>query len=360
MQTVEGVDPDLVRTIVEDVNVVVDVSADLLGPDLTETVDTLDGALQVEGSRVGYDGDVDVHRTCTLVLSEQLDWPRARVRPRMRLTSDAGSFEVTLGTFRLGTPTRQAGRDWTVTGYDLTSLLRTEHGETYEVPEGAAYVTAAETLAASRGATMQVSAAGETRMLPRPRWWSLDIPTLQSLAELLEEGGFTAPYADPWGTLRSGLLIPAADRGVEWTYDADHPRTTVGEDGEYDDGTGEIPNRIVGVTDSPLSWAAVEGDGQHTIVDQPSIDRTGETRTVVVRIEASDQTVLVQRTAEEFARRRRPVGEVRMSVAVNPLHFHEDIVQAKNSELDVDLKALVTRFSLPFDGSDMTLTARST
>lgn len=355
MRWPDGISRDTVRRIVSDVAVEVDVTAMLLDRDLQPVRDLTD-VLDPEGSRVVYDADLDVDTSCTLILADRLDWPQARVRLAMSLTSPSGSLSVGVGTFRLGHPTQRAGQDWEVTGYDPTSQLTYGHGTTVEAQQGEQYIARARQIALARGLDLQVAGSGDTRTLPRDRWWPLDTPTYTILADLLVEGGFTPPWCDSAGRLRTELDRPLSEAAIEHTYDADDDRTTVAEDRELDEGLDDIPNRLVAITDSPLAWAAVEGDGMVTLDDTADQDRTGEVRPQVVRLEASDQQVLASRARIEFDRLRRPGWTVELSSAPHPLHDRRDVVRVVDGELGIDRRGVVTGWTLPLDGSDVQVT----
>lgn len=356
MQTVPGWEAAETRRLVAADNVQTSVRVLLLDRDLT-AIDDLTGAVDLDGSEDRYDADGDIPGSCTVLLDRRIDFGRQLVAPHVTLTDlDTGTaFTVPHGVYRLAKPVEVTGGAWDCPGRDRTCLLDDAHGDTVTIDVDADPVAKAVAVAAERGVTLRVAASGEARTMTRPRSWSRFDPTLTVVSDLLAEAGYTRPYGDPVGQLRTRPLTPTVSRPVEWTYDTADPATTVAPDREWDDGLAEIPNRLYGVTDSPLAWAAIEGDGIHVVEDLASIEAYGP-RTVEARLAALDQAALVAATEAEFARLRLPAAAYRMKVAPNPLHWVDDVVQVVDHDPDVQLRGVVTRWTLPWDGSDMPLT----
>jgi len=370
MQTIarDGLTAAQVIQIVTDPVIEVDAGLELLDTS-NAFVSDLSEWLIPGGSSIELGSYRTIHRTCSLKLSYELDWGRDRVRPYMTVTSASGTFRADLGVFILSTPSTVAGEDiqtWEVQGYDLLEVLDHPHGRSHHVATGTEYLAAVSGLVSAAGLTFTATAAGDAPALPTDRLWPIDsdTTTLNIVNDLLGSAGYGAIYADASGTLRARPYQSPADRAVEWTYDAQDARTTVGPMRELRAEYTDAPNKWVGIIDDP-EWGAVsEGDGIYTVTNQSdgvtSIDARGRTITRVERLGAANQASLVSQVNRMADSDKRVALEMpNLSVGPNPLHGHFDVVQVTDTELGFDRKCVVRSWALSLAGDDMRLEVRA-
>lgn len=320
------------------------------------------------GSSVALGSYQTIHRTCRLSLSYELDWGSARVRPYMTLTSPSGTFRANLGVFVLSTPSTTAGetpKTWQVEGYDLLEVLDHPHGSSYSVAAGVGYITAATALITAAGLSSAISTTGEPT-LPTSRLWPIDpeTSTLNIINALLGSAGFQALYVGPDGLMRSEPYQAPSDRAIEWTYSADDARTIVGPLRTLQADYFEAANKWVFIRNDPEGGAVTEGDGIYTVTNQSdgvtSVDARGRTITRVEYRDVATQAALISSGNRTIAADKRVALELpSLTVAPNPLHGHFDVIWLTDSDLGVSMKCVVRSWSLPFDGSDMTLDLRA-
>lgn len=332
-------------------------------------VEDISDALLGSGSRVERSNYATVHGRCQLSLSQKLDWGKDRVRPYMKLSAPSGSFQVYLGVFLLSIPSERAGTDlriWDVDGYDLLEVLDQPHGETHYVAAGTGTLDAVTALVNDAGLTFKAAAAGEAPVLPRELVWPLDpdISTLNIVNDLLSLAGYRSVYVGREGTLRSEPYQSPADRGAEWTYDAQGADSIIAVNRELQANYADAPNKWVFVRDDPEGGPVSEGDGIYTVINQSdgptSIDARGRIITKVEYRSAATQTALEasgKRTVDADKRLAFELPD--FHVGVNPLHDHFDVVRIIDDELDFERKCIVRSWELPLDGSDMKLDLRA-
>lgn len=370
-----------------DENLIEDISADLVGG----TVD-----------RGNYRS---IHGTCRLRISRELAWGSQRVKPYLVLTGPqqpttealtvvgdvltVGGEPLTvdiadttvrarfnLGVFLLSTPERRAGETpatYDVDGYDKLEILAHPHGTTFSAAAGAAYLTlVADLIAAAGESKVLLDQSAAATVLPTARVWPLvrqsdddgateGATTLQIINALLESVGYRSLWVDQDGFYRSEPYRSPAERGAEWTYSADSATTTVAEDRTASADYFATPNRWVFVRNDPAAASfPAEGDGIYTVVNQSdgltSVDARGRTITRVVPLDASSQASLVKQGDRIVENDKRLDDWLALSVSLNPLHGHFDVVSVTDAQLGLTgAKYVVTDWSLPLDGSDMTL-----
>ena len=348
------------RTVVASLAPTVDVGCDLLSSDgWTDISEVLDPS----GSSVEHGSYRTIHRTCKVKLARQLDWGNARIRLRMSMTAGGVSFDTSLGVFLLSTPVVQAGEDpktYDVEGYDLLELLDQPHGSTYVAAAGTGYLANARTLVEVAGLTVSFADEGADRMLGSARVWPLDeqTTTLNIVNDLLGAVGYRGLWVGPEGTARSEPYLSPADRGSEWTYDADADLTTVGMARSKTADFFDAPNRLVAVSDDPENPVGpVTLDNVSDGVT--SQNARGRIIPTVVRFEAADLAGLTSQAEERFDVLSRVTDEFTVQVGPNPFHGHMDVVTYRDASLGVSARCLVRQWQLPLDGSDMRLDLRA-
>jgi hypothetical protein len=365
----EHLTADQVRAIVRG-HVDVDIGADLLDAD-GAFLEDLTSDLQAGGS-VELNSHRTVHRTCRVLLSRELDWGAVRLRLWMTLASKTTglALKAFVGVFLLETPTTVTGRTprtWVVEGYDLLGALAVDGGRTYRVAAGTKITDAVVQAIAAAGitATVQLASTGDAPTLPSDMVWSMrdDVTWLRIVNDLLAAGGYRGLWADHLGRYRSEPYRPPQDRGVEWEYDAGHVDTILGDRMELTTDLWQIPNRWVFYVDDPARGEPVAGDTLY-IVDTPDTDPTsaaarGRVIPRKVAVDAADHASLVSQGDRIAARDREVTTRAAVTVGANPLHGHFDVIRLVDAEAGVSGKWQVTSWSLPLDGSDMTLDAKA-
>ena len=321
----------------------VDVACDLLVDGLW--VDISDDL--VKAGQVGYQVDRTLHRTGQVTLSRELNWGSDRIRVRYQV----GSVEVAVGTFIVSTPVEAAEetpRSWTVDVYDLLWLLDDLYGSTFVAEQGQGFLATVRGLVEPVGLPLLLAdEAGGERTISDDRVFPLDeeLTRLQIVNRLLRTVGYRDLWVDGQGRARSEPIVGLANRGSEWLYDATSEVTEVGAATRERDTFGRV-NRLVALSDDP------DADLEPvTLV----VDDGLPTRTELVRLEAADQAALQVQAEAAFEKSRQVEDVVEVQVSPNPLHSHRDVVRLVHPDLDVDAKHLVRSWTLPLDGSDMTL-----
>jgi len=179
--------------------------------------------------------------------------------------------------------------------------------------------------------------------------------------DLLEAIGYRSLWVGPDGYYRSEPYVAPADRGAEWTYSADSATTTVAEDRTSSADYFDTANRWIFVRDDPAaSTFPTEGDGIYTVTNQSdgptSIDQRGRTIPTVVPLDAASQPALVSQGDRIVATSKRLDRRLSLSVGVNPLHSHFDVVTIIDAQLGLSgAKYVVTDWSMPLTGEDTQL-----
>lgn len=350
----------------------VDFGADLLDIDLALVEDISD---DVEGGTVSWALNDSIHRTCRLRLTRELEWGNQLVRPWMSLTAGGVTGTWRLGTHLLTTPTRRAGEDpvtWDCDGFDRLVLLQREVGEAYTVTAGTTYRQAlldAFAAAGLSGVLIDGSAADD--VLPVDKPWPLvasdaadpdqtDSPVtwLRIVNDLLQAINFRGVWCDESGVFRCAAYQPPAQRGPEWTFDADDGRTTiVGEDRELVEDQWAAPNRWVFLwSNRPGGESDVEGDGKYTVDESDTVngDRLGRTLVwpKVVRYEAASQAKLVDLGDRRVALDKAVTSTVELTTGPWPGAGHADVYQLVDAEIGGS-KVQAVAWSMDLAGGDV-------
>lgn len=365
MQRPDGLTEAELHAILSGSNLDVDFGVDLLDAqnrflaDLTPDLES--GAVERGCHRT-------IHGTCSLRLSRVLDWGSQRVRPWQRITTSRGSFRVELGVYLLTVPKRVAGEEpvtYDVEGFDQLLVLDTLAGRSYEVTTGTAYLDAARDVAALAGidaVLVDSSAAGVT--LPRPMTWPIDEQTtwLRIINDLLAAVGYRAAWFDWQGQLRFEPNPDFGSRPVEWVYNSADPLTTVSEQVTSQADFTDTPNRWVVIVDDPQAGdgagAPIVREDSNPSTGPTSIAARGRTITRVERIQAANaaaaEAVLARIKAEDMDVLRH----LELSTSPNPLHWHFDVVTVLDDRVGASGRWVVTDWSVPLAGGDVTLKMR--
>lgn len=383
----------------------VDVGCDLLDSD-SVFIEDISADVVASGSSVELGVYNTIHRTCTLNVSRELQWGSQRVKPYMllsegigrpayyeRLTDEDGAplttedgeplfgdlvaaveptfYRFPLGVFVLTTPELAVGDDtptFSVQGYDLLQVLDTPYGRTYTLEAGGAVIAAVEALITAAGETSSIDQTAAATVAAGTMSYNVldteDWSTLRICNDLLESIGYRALYADAQGVFRSEPYRSPADLPVVWSYNADSSTTTVGEWRTSLADYFNAANVVIGVNDDPEAAAVpVEGAGIYTLqnaADGPtSIAERGREIRRVIRGTFADQAALETAVTAALDVEKRVTAMVEVTVSPNPIHSHFDVVNYRDDSLAVNGRYLVQSWSLPLDGSDMSLTLRA-
>lgn len=361
-----------VRALINGLSVEYDAGLEVLDADGNVLSDAT-ASLVLDGSSVAWEAQATSHRRCTLVLVDPLDFGSVQLRPYMTLTNDTTTARFDLGVFvPVGVSrTNQAdvGETYTVSGLDRLALLNTPIGGTRRIESGAVYVDEATALVgeidpAAVPTVLHDGDQGATT-LPADRIWELgDTHTYLTVANgLLYAIGYRELWVDHTGAYRiQGYLAPS-ERAAEWTYDCTTDSTVSPDRSETAD-WWDVPNRWVFVRDRPaVGVSTVDTDGTDGLYEVANTDdgptssteRGGIVRRRIVRVDAADQTGLVEQADRIVADDKRVVVQRTLAVEPNPLHGHHDVVELVDDVFGSG-RALVRSWDLPLNGDQMRLT----
>lgn len=327
-------------------NVVADISADLRGGSV---------------SRASY---ATLHGTASLAVSRELDWANALVRPYMTMTDGINTARFNLGAYLTSSPRTETGESpvtWAVDGYDILHVLNTPIGDAYTVAAGVGYLAAAERVLLDQGIVRynidQTSAAA---VLGSPRVWVLDTQTtwLNVVNALLAAIGYQGVWSDWDGRLQLGPYQSPTDRGPEWVYDTGPDTSMLAPKQVTVRDYFNAPNRWVFYwSKDPSLGAPTEGNGVYTYVNYTygvtSVNARGRVITAPpVQVDAADQASLVTQAQSAIDADLRLKTTFEVSVFPNPLHWHFDRLTVAGSQLGTIMDVLVSKWTLPLDGSD--------
>lgn len=320
-----------------------------------------------DGSTVARRADNTIHGTCQLVITRQLLWGSARVRPWVEVSADGETTtRWNLGVYSLMTPARNAGEvpeTFAVDGYDLLAHLDTPYGATFAAAVGAVPLTLIATMLTAAGITNAIDQTAIGSVLATAMVWPLDEKntTLAIINELLAVVGYSPLWLDRDGRARSRPLA-AADPTV-WAYSADSATTTVGESRTLTADFWGVPNRWVFVRNG-TSAVPSEGAGIYTVnnTNDGASSQSGRGRIIVkpVWLDAVSQDALVAQGDAIVAADKRVVSAVSFATTPNPEHWHNDRVTFTDAALSlVAAPFRLVGWSLPLSGGDMTLELES-
>lgn len=372
----EGMDPDVVMALLTGDDLEVSAGLERVDND-GRMVEDLSAAL-VDGS-VSWDGSVDVHRECSLVLNREIGWDRDRVRPYLDLSSDLLGVRARwwLGVFILTSPSESwgAGDERTVAGLDLLHLLACPIGNTLTATKGTKVLAWCRDLVArtSFGPRVFFDSAGEDATFTEDMVWPLIPATggglasttwLQPLAEALSSIGFEKPWVDEAGQMRARPLVPVSQRTPEHVLSADDvARTILGPVRQRQRDLTQIPNAWIFVAQG-WDLTPVEGDGLYTPPDNLSVGPTSITarnghRVLAVReLPAQTQAALVAQAATIVEADQRAASKRTVEINPFPMMGHGDVYQLEDAEVGAPVKAAAAAWTVHLNESNGSLTMK--
>lgn len=351
------------REIIQAESIVVESGCDLLDDD-DRMLDVIDGFVAA-GSEVVRNVYATIHSTCTLNVSQTVQWGSQRLRPWLSVADMAGAVvRRNLGVFLPAVPQRDVGWSpigYTVAGFDKLEVLNHPHGQSFALETGEGILNAVRQLIVNAGEIKhQVATNADTKVMGSTKVWPLDEQTftIHIVNDLLALVGYRGLWVDREGFYRSEPYDSPSTIAPLWLYDAQHD-TSVGvlrtETADY----FGAPNRWVFFRDDPSGALPIEGNGIHVRVNQSdgptSVDGRRRVISTVVKLDAVDQASLVVQGDRIVEQDKRIDRRVTITSSANPLHWHFDTVDYADADLGPTARMLVTSWRLPLDGTDMTL-----
>lgn len=368
----------------------VDVGLELLDSN-DQFVQDISDQLTPSGSSVERDCAADVQGTCTLVLSQALNWGTARVRPYMLLTGpdDTGTVitcRFDLGVFVLTTPQRVVGESvdvYQVTGYDKNYLLQNIVGDSRTYTAGSGVLTSVEAVIAEAnpGGAVLLDATSAGATLPADKVFPFSSSEQASYLSIANALLATISYRPLWvdqdGVFRSEPTPDPASVAEDWTFTADDPlQSLIGVARTLTNDLWGAPNQWIftnttmpdvddGLGDGGTVPATpTSGDGIYkydNLTTGPSSQSAlGFVRRAAYFIDAADQASLQAAAVIQIALDSNVIWSVDTTMAVWPLAGHYDVYVLQDAMLGGSFKVQQMKWSLPLsvtdNGGDMTVT----
>lgn len=311
---------------------------------------------------VAHNNYAEVHGTCTLQITRELNWGKARVRPYMTLSNEVTTARFNLGVYMCTSPAKPRGETpetYDVTGYDLLYLLQcTGPGDTYEVQSGVTYHNAVRAVLQAAGYTVPLKIDGTkaATQLDAAMVWAITEPAptwLEIINDLLAAVGYQPIWVDQDGNYRSVPNAEPADRGVEWVFNTSNLYTNlIGEERTEEADVWGVPNWWRFVRNN-MDTTPVEGAGIYTVSNDhgnsTSAAAVGRTIRKVAYLDVADQAALVAQGNRIVAEDKGTARRFTVQVEPLPVAGHMDVVRFKDG--GESIKCVVASWTLPLDGS---------
>lgn len=340
----------------------IEAGCELLDMSLTVLDDLSDVLDSGSVSRQSY---AQLHGSAQLAIERELDWGQALVRPYMLVSSATTTARFNLGAYFTSSPKTTLGTSpqlYDVTGYDILDVLNTPVGEAYAVAQGAGYLATVETILRDQGVTQYlIDQSRADALLPSPRVWPMDENTswLTIVNDLLASVGYAGIWSDWDGRMRVQPYQSPSQRATEWTYDVEPETALVSPERATELDLYRAPNRWVFWRSNNLDGPPpVEGNGLFTFVNRvagpTSVQaRGGRVITKPVTLDVADQAALVAAAQKTIDADLRNPAKVTLTTSPNPLHWHFDRITMNDPAAYPLAQMLVTAWTLPLDGEDM-------
>jgi hypothetical protein len=309
-------------------NVVADISEDMVSGGEVTGDNTVTGE-QVAGK-------------CQIKLMRELVWGRDRVRPWVSLSDGAVTAKFYQGVYVLTTPQQPSGETpatYDVQGYDQTSILTDQVGDTYVVAAGTTYLQALRNVLTASGVGANLLLAGDagSKALPYAMVWALydgGPSWLTICADLLASIGYERLWADEMGNLRSQPATDPATRPLAWTFDVTDGSvdSLVSPGWTRDQDMWAAPNKWIFIRSNTGGTSPTVANGMvYKVTNQSdgpsSIDAlSGRVRTTVVYLDVPDAATL--KTQGDLAVAADKAASVSVSLQTFlPAIGHGDVVQ---------------------------------
>lgn len=296
------------------------------------------------------------HGRLSVDIARDLDWPSIRLRPHVTLDNTDVSARFDLGVFLPQIPSTPVGETPQVVSVeadDILARLDVPVADSVEIAASTGVIGKVRSLLDDAGLGHEIAGEADGELLDRAQsWpWSEEPSTLDIINELLDAVGYRSLWSDWHGVARSHPATSAADRGVEWTYDADDEFVSiVARERAKSAPQRRAPNRWVFVAGDPQRDVLAEGDGIYTVDnldDGPTSQnaRGGWVISKVVQFDVANHDALVAKGDEHVEEALRDADRIQAETGPNPLHWHRDVLQLEDPELG-SRKLLVTSWTL--------------
>jgi hypothetical protein len=335
--------------------------------------DLLDSSLNVlddltadlAGGSVARESYATLHGSATLQITRDLSWGNAIVRPWITLSDGTTTATFRLGAYYTGTPNRrlqETPATYEVTCYDILSILDDPPSDGHAVAAGTAYLTEVEAILIARGVSAYViDQTASASVLPTDRVWAVgDSATwLTVVNDLLGSIGYQGIWSDWDGRLHCQPYETPRARAPEWVYTVDAATSMLAPERTMTRDFYSAPNRWVFYRSNNVDDSApVDGDGLYVYTNDSYGDTSVEARggrviTKAVGVDAADQTSLIAAAQRTIDADMSIPTKVEVSVSPNPLHWHFDRAYVVDPAAGAPMDVLVTAWTLPLDGADM-------
>lgn len=294
---------------------------------------------------------------------KDIDWLNDRVQPFcMFKMSDGGWIEYPMGIFLLSSPTKREKngavyRD--IEAYDgLKILLDDRFDKRYIIQEKSSYLKAITDILLGTGIT-KLNIAETDLMLRTTKEFEIGVEKLRAINELLQEINYTSLWVDENGYYTAKPYILPNERETEYSYADDelsimHP----GMEEELD--LFDIPNKFIMVASNPESLPLVS---RYENLNPKSITSIPNRQRVIVDYREVDD-IANQAALDEYTKRiayeaSQVFGYVNFNTAIMPFHSYSDLLEIKNSTLEIESNYVETRWRIRLQaGAQMEHTAR--
>lgn len=332
----------------------------LTGMDLMLAADISDDVQSGGVSRASY---ASMHGSASMIMSRELAWGSALVRPYITITDGIDEARFNLGAYFTNTPERDLAElpvAYDVECEDILSVLDDQVGDAYAVAKGTSYLVAIENLLVSQGVQKySIDSDASSLVLPTDRVWMFDENTtwLTIINDLLGAIGYAGVWSDWDGMIRCTKYVSPRDRAPEWVYDDGILTSMLGDRTTKRD-YYNAPNRWVFYRTNILDGETpVEGNGKYTYVNEyngdTSVEQRGRTITRVVGIDAADHPSLVAAAQRTIDADMSIPTTINVTTFPNPLHWHMDVVRIEDEAYGPPTNALATKWTMALDGSGM-------
>lgn len=339
------------------------------GLDLLDASDAFvqDISADLVSGEVEHRNYADVHGTCRLQLTRELDWAADRLRPYLdvtdQLTGTTARFR--LGVYRISKPEYVLGDSepvWDVEGVDKLSLLRHRLEDTHVVWAGSPVLQAVRDIIAAGGggSRVRLDATAEATTLHDDFVWSVGRASwLDAANDLLRAVGYVGLWVDQDGYFRSHPYAHPATRAPEWTFDLGDDRTNiVSEERRRVEELGDDAVNVWRFVWKRADAEPVDGAGLY-VVENVDDGPTGiAQRGRLPRVEyldVTDHAALVAAGDQIVSADRQLTTTVELTSGPVPVAGHFDVVTYDDPDLTT-YRTQVRGWSLPLDGTDMTWT----
>lgn len=330
-----------------------------------QQLDVTDISGDLSGGTVERSSYANLHGTCRLSLSTPLDWGWAVVRPYMTITDGTVEARFNLGAYFTNTPSRPTAEDpptFDVVGYDLLYVLDTLVGDSYSVAKGTPILSRVEDILTQRGyAQYVIDQSRADATAPDDHVWQLsdNATWLTVVNDLLGMVGYQGIWSDWNGAVRCVPYQRPLDRAYEWYLSAD-TYSILGDDAAVTYDYHDAFNRWIGVRSNNIDDVApVEGDGIYTLTNDSDgltsvTARRGLVRTRREDFEVSSQADLISRVQAMADADTSVPTTISRTTGPLPLLWHFDRLLIDDAAMGPPTDVLVTSWSLPLNGDDMT------